>query len=115
MRKQKQGRKFSRPKNQRQALLYGLVKQLFLKERLKTTLSRAKEARRLAEKFISKSRQQDLAAKRYLIRFLGPKVSQKLMGKISPRYKLRPGGYTRIIKLPPRRSDGAEMAIIELV
>ncbi len=115
MRKKKQGRKFSRKRDQRKALMKGLVAELFLHERIKTIEARAKEARRFAEKFLTKAKKGDLAARRYLLRFFPNKIVKKLIDEIAPRYKTRQGGYTRIIKLGMRKSDGAKMVIIELV
>lgn len=127
MRKRKRGRKLSRKRNQRRALLKSLASALFLKEKIKTTEAKAKEARPFVEKFISRAkklqpslhppakRAPDLASRRLLLKSFTPKVVKKLMEEIGPRYKGRKGGYTRIIKLGPRKSDGAKMAIIELV
>ncbi len=116
MKKQKKGRKFGRPQDQRSAMLRGLSADFLMKEKIKTTESKAKELRPLVEKFITKAKKGgDLSKKRYLLRFLPGKAVKKLTDQIAPRYKRRPGGYTRIVKLGPRRSDGARMAIIELV
>lgn len=92
-----------------------LVRELFLREKIKTTEAKAKETRMLAEKFITRAKKGDLPARRYLLRFVSEKIAKKLIDEIAPRYKTRPGGYTRIVKLGPRKSDGAKMAIIELV
>ena len=115
MKKQKKGRKLSRKKDQRKALLKSLVTALILKEKIKTTEAKAKEFSGLVEKFITKAKKGDLASRRLLNSFLSEKIVKKLIDKIAPRYKDRKGGYTRIIKLAPRKSDGAKMAIIELV
>ena len=115
MRKRKRGRKLSRKKDQRKALLKSLVSALFLKEKIKTTEAKAKEVSRLAEKLVSRAKKGDLASRRILTRFLIPRIAKKMTEEIGPRYKDRKGGYTRIIKLGPRKSDGAKMAIIELL
>ena len=115
MRKRKKGRKFSRKRNQRKALSKSLAVGFFLLEKIKTTEAKAKELKRTAEKFLTKAKKGDLAARRYLLRFFPKKVVKKLVEEIAPKYKDRRGGYTRIIKLPRRKSDGAKMAIIELI
>jgi large subunit ribosomal protein L17 len=115
MRKRKKGRKLSRKRDKRRALLKSLARELFLKGKIKTTEAKAKELRSFAEKFVERAKEKDLSNLRYLRRFFGKDVIKKLFEEIGPRYKERKGGYTRIIKLGPRKSDGAEMAIIELV
>jgi len=115
MRKRKIGRKLSRKRDQRKALLKGLASSLFLKEKIKTTEAKAKEVSRFAEKCVTKAKKRDLAARRHLARFFSKEVVKKLVDDIGKRYKERPGGYTRIMKLGPRKSDGAKMATIELV
>ena len=115
MRKKKSGRKLSRKRDQRKALLKSLARALFLHEKIKTTKVKAKEVFGFAEKCITKAKKQDLASRRRLARFFDPKTVKKLMDNFGKRYQDRPGGYTRIIKLGPRKSDNAEMAIIELV
>ena len=115
MRKRKKGRKFSREKNQRKALLRSLANSLFLREKIKTTESKAKELSPLAEKYITKAKKINLANRRLLLRELSSQAVKKLEKEIGPRYKERKGGYTRIIKIGPRKSDGAQIAIIELV
>ena len=115
MRKRKRGRKFSRKKDQRKALLKGLASSLLLKEKIKTTEPKAKELRGFVEKFITRAKKGDLHSRRLLLKFLSPQVVRKLIGDIAPRYKERNGGYTRIIKIGLRKGDRAKMAIIELV
>lgn len=115
MKKQNKKRKFSRPASQRKAMLNNLAAELFLKKRIKTTEAKAKELRPYAEKFLTKAKKGDLAARRRLLKFLREKAVKKLVDEIAPQYKARQGGCIRIIKLNPRKSDGAEMAIIELV
>lgn len=115
MRHKKQGRKFSRKSSQRQALLRGLARELFLREKIKTTEAKAKEIKGVAERILTSAGKGDLAARRYLLRFFPKQTVQKLISELGPRYKLRPGGYTRVFKLGPRKTDGAKMAIIELI
>jgi len=109
-------RKFGRKLGPRRALLKLLAGALIARGKVKTTESRAKSLRPLIEKMVSKSRRGDLAAKRLLFARLGNiKAMRKLTSEIGPRYQNRPGGYTRISKLPRRASDGSPMAIIEFV
>jgi large subunit ribosomal protein L17 len=115
MRKRHKGRKLSRKKGQRKALLKSLARELFLRERIKTTEAKAKELRSFAEKFIERAKEKNLSNIRYTSRFFAKDVIKKLFDEIGPRYKERRGGYTRILKLGQRRSDGAKMAIIELI
>lgn len=111
----KQGRKFSRKSGPRKALLKSLISALMLKEKIQTTEAKAKETQRLAEKFITRAKKGDLSSRRHLARYLSPKLVKKIVEEIAPKYKERKGGYTRIIKLGSRKTDGAKMAIIELV
>lgn len=115
MRKRKKGRKLSRKRDQRKALLRGLMRELFLKEKIKTTLAKAKEIRRFAERKITLAKRGNLHSQRLLKKDFSPEIVKKLIREIGPRYKERKGGYIRIIKLGPRESDGAEMAMIELL
>jgi len=111
----KKSRKFSRKKDQRKALLRSLVREFFLKEKIKLTEAKAKEISIFAEKEIQEAKTGDLHSKKLLARKFSRNIVKKLVNEIAPRYKERKGGYTRIIKLGPRKSDGAKMAIIELV
>ncbi|MBL7156137.1 MAG: 50S ribosomal protein L17 [Candidatus Pacebacteria bacterium] len=115
MRKKKTGRKLSRKTGPRKALLKGLARALFLHEKIKTTHAKAKEVSVFAEKSITRAKKGDLASTRRLACFFSKDIVKKLVDDIGKRYKQRPGGYTRIIKLGPRKSDGAKMSIIELV
>jgi large subunit ribosomal protein L17 len=115
MRKLKKGRKFSRKKDQRKALLKSLASALILKEKIKTTEAKAKEMRSFLEKYINLAKNKDLATRRFLSKFFPAKAVKKLVDEIGPRYRDRKGGYTRVIKLGPRKTDGAKMAIIELI
>ncbi len=104
------------PTAQRKALFRGLVRDLFIHERITTTLPRAKEVRPLVEKMITLGKDGDINARRKALAFVTDKdVIAKLFAEIAPRYEARPGGYTRIVKLGKRLGDGADMAIIELV
>ncbi|MFH1612010.1 MAG: 50S ribosomal protein L17 [bacterium] len=115
----KKGRKFGRKRDQRKALMKSLLVNLILKEKIKTTEAKAKELRPLIEKTITRGRKADmgknLASVKHLAEVLPAVARKKLITQIAPRYKDRTGGYTRIIKTNPRRTDGAEMAFIELV
>jgi large subunit ribosomal protein L17 len=115
MRKIKKGRKLSRERKQRNALLRSLMRALFLKEKIKTTEAKAKETKRFSEKIITHARKGGLSESRYLARYFSKDIVTKLIKEIGPRFKTRPGGYTRIIKLGPRASDGAKMVFIELL
>ena len=97
-------------------MLANLAQSLFWEEKLTTTVTRAKTVRPLAERLITKARRGDLHARRQVLKVIGDtEVVTKLFDEIGPRYADRPGGYTRIVKIGPRRGDNAEMAIIELV
>jgi large subunit ribosomal protein L17 len=115
MRKRNKGRILSRPKNQREALLRTLANSLFLHGKIKTTEAKAKELRVVAEKFITKAKENKMSNRRLLVKSLSPKIVKILFDQISQKYAQRQGGYTRIVKLGPRKSDSARMAIIELV
>lgn len=115
MRKRKKGRKLSREKAQRRALLKALISALVLNEKIKTTETKAKEISRHIDKFITQAKKNTLHSRRLLARLFSPEIVKKLADEIAPKYKERKGGYTRIIKLGARKSDGARMAIIELL
>jgi len=103
------------PSHQRK-LLSNLAASLIEQEEITTTAARAKLLRPYVEKMITKARRGDLHARRLVLRKIpDTQVVTKLFDDIGPRYEARNGGYTRIIKLGPRRGDGAEMAKIELV
>jgi len=98
------------------ALLRNLTTQLFANEKIRTTLAKAKELRPFAERLVTISKRGTLHARRQVMRHIHDQtVVSKLFDTLSARYDQRPGGYTRIIKLGPRRGDNAEMALIELV
>lgn len=115
MRKRKKGRRLSRKSAQKKALLKSLARELFLKDKIKTTEAKAKEVAPFIEKEIKKAKIGDISAKRLLAKNFSAEIVKKLVGEIAPRYKERKGGYTRIIKLGIRKTDAAKMAIIELV
>jgi large subunit ribosomal protein L17 len=110
------GRKLGRTSMHRIALLRNLSTELFRHERIRTTLMKAKELRPFAEKLITLSKRESLHARRLVLRDIHDKdVVSKMFDTISSRFAQRPGGYTRIVKLGPRRGDNAEMALIELI
>ena len=109
-------RKLGRPTDIRMSMLKGLVTYLLENGRLETTVYRAKEVRALTDKMITLGKKNTLAAKRQALAFITKEeVVVKLFNEIAPSYAERNGGYTRVLKIGPRRGDGAEMAIIELV
>jgi len=109
-------KKLGRNSAQRKALLRSLVTSFLDKERINTTLAKAKALRPVAEKIITLAKKNSLHARRKVLRFVYKKnVVKKLFEDIGPRFTERPGGYTRIIKTGQRAGDGAQLAIIELV
>lgn len=109
-------RKLGRNSDHRQKMLANQVNSLFKAKRITTTLTRAKETRRLAEKMITLGKKGDLHSRRLAASYLKDKDTvQVLFSEIAPQYEDREGGYTRILKLGPRRGDSSEMAILELV
>ena len=119
-------RKLGRTSDQRKAMLRDLVTSLIVSERIETTEARAKEVRSIVEKLITLGKKGDLASRRNAaktirnVEILNEDDStqtalQKLFGEIAERYNERQGGYTRILKVGPRRGDGAESVFIELV
>ena len=115
MQKRRKGRKFGREKDQRKALLKALAHALILKEKIKTTEAKAKELGGFIEKQITKAKIDSIHSRRLLATLFTQGLVKKMISDIAPRYKDRKGGYTRVIKLGPRKSDGARMAIIELL
>ena len=93
-----------------------LAQELIWDEKVTTTIAKAKMLRPYAEKIITRARKGTLHARRVILKDIGDtEVVTKLFDEVAPRYKERPGGYTRIVRIGPRRGDGAEMAIVELV
>ncbi|MBX4206349.1 50S ribosomal protein L17 [Candidatus Parcubacteria bacterium] len=108
-------RKFGREKNQRVALMKSLAYALTLEEKIKTTEAKAKELRPMIEKLITLGKKETPASRRLLEARVGKIAARKIASTLSPRYKGRAGGYTRITKLVRRASDGAPQAVIEFV
>lgn len=109
-------RKLGRVSAHRNLMLRNLVTSLLKNGRIETTDTRAKETKRLAEKMITLAKRGDLHARRQVLSFVTEEtVVKNLFDEIAPKYQERNGGYTRIMKLGPRRGDAAEMVIIELV
>ena len=109
-------RKLGRVTSHRNLMLRNLVTDLLRCGRIETTVTRAKETRRIAEKMITLAKRGDLHARRQVLAYiLEEEVVKTLFDEIAPKYAERNGGYTRIIKKGPRRGDGAEVVILELV
>lgn len=109
-------RKLGRTSDQRRAMLRAMVTYLLENGQIKTTLARAKEVAPLAEKMITLSKKNDLAAYRQALAFITKEdVAHKLFTEMNQKYMSRDGGYTRIVRMGPRKGDAAEMAIIQLV
>jgi large subunit ribosomal protein L17 len=110
------GRKFDRPTDERIAMFRNMVKALIESEHLTTTVPRAKEVQPIAERIITLGKDGTLASRRQALRFVNDKdLVARLFDTVAPRYAERAGGYTRIVKLGPRRGDAAPMARLELV
>ncbi|OGI60146.1 50S ribosomal protein L17 [Candidatus Nomurabacteria bacterium RIFCSPHIGHO2_01_FULL_37_25] len=117
MRHSNNKRKFGRVKKVRNALINSLALNLIARGKIKTTLAKAKEMRPFVEKLVTSAKRGDIATRRLVISSLSNRRSEvkKLFEVIAPKYIDRKGGYTRILKLGPRISDGAQMAIIEFI
>jgi large subunit ribosomal protein L17 len=116
MRHQRFGKKLGRDSAHRKALYANLAGELIEHGRVRTTLAKAKAVRPVAEEMITLGRRGDLHARRQALSFLRSQdVVHKLFSDVGPRFKDRPGGYSRIVKLGPRQGDSAEMAYLELV
>ncbi|RJQ42657.1 MAG: 50S ribosomal protein L17 [Gaiellales bacterium] len=116
MRHARQGRKLGVDASHRKAMLGNLVCSLIEHGRIKTTVSKAKEARPLAEKMITLAKKGDLASRRQaLARLRSKDAVHVLFTDVAPKFADRPGGYTRITRIGPRNGDAAEMAFLELV
>ena len=116
MRHRKSGRQLSRNSSHRWALMRNLVTALLREEKIRTTDPKAKELRRWADRVITLGKAGSLHARRQVLGIVQDKaVVRKLFDTIAPRFKERPGGYTRIIKIGWRRGDAAQMSLIELV
>jgi large subunit ribosomal protein L17 len=116
MRHLKSGRKLNRTSSHRRALIRNLITSLLRDEKIQTTDPKAKELRRWADRVITLGKQGSLHARRQVLAIVQDKtVVRKLFDSIAPRFKDRPGGYTRIVKLGLRRGDAAPISVIELV
>ena len=135
MRHRVAGRKFGLPSDQRRALLKGLVRALFQNDKIVTTETRAKDVKPIAEKLITTAKGNDIHARRLVRQYIDSNIEEfiynvedkgkrarnphyvvpRLFEVIAPRYRNRPGGYTRITKIGARRGDGAPMVLLELV
>ena len=110
------GRRLSRYKDQRKALMRSLASELIRHEKITTTLAKAKETRIVAEKLITHGKKGNLHHRRLALSQIPNKqIVKKVFDDLAEKYAERPGGYTRITKLAPRQGDGAKMAVIELV
>jgi large subunit ribosomal protein L17 len=109
-------RKLGRPSDHRRALLRNQVRSLLIHDRIVTTVTRAKETRRIAEKLITTAKEDSMHARRQARRMLNDEDLVKfLFDKIAPRYHDRQGGYTRLVRVGVRRGDASEIAMLELV
>ena len=109
-------RKLGRTSDQRRAMLRAMTTYLLENGQIKTTYARAKEVAPIAEKMITLAKKNDLASYRQVLSYVTKEdVAKKLFDEIGPKYADRNGGYTRVLKMGPRRGDAAEVAIIQLV
>jgi len=116
MRHRKTTPKLGRKPDARVRLLRNLVTSLFIEERVTTSLAKARAARSLSEKIITKGKKDTVHSRRQVAGMVyGSKAVQKIFNELGPRYKDRPGGYTRILRLGPRKGDAAEAVILELI
>ena len=116
MRHNKSGRRLGRKPDHRQHMMRNMVTSFFENESITTTVTRAKELRKLVDKMITLGKRGDLHARRQALQVIrDPKVVAKVFEMIAPRYAQRPGGYTRMIRIDNRQGDNAPMAMVELV
>ena len=116
MRHKVDGRLFGRPANQRKALLRGLVTALFDNQRIETTVAKAKETKRIAERMITFGIKGDLHSKRQVLSYVTDRtVASKLFTEIAPRFSGRNGGYLRMVQTRNRLKDSAPMAVLEFI
>ena len=108
-------RKFARERNQRKALYKALATALIEHGKVKTTVAKAKSLSQYTDKLVTKAKRGDLATRRQVRQNLGEKATHKLFSDIGPKFKERSGGYTKVLRLGRRVSDGAEMARIEFI
>ena len=112
----RKGPRFGGSPSHDRLIMANLATDLIVHEKVTTTAAKTKALRPYAEKLITKARKGDLHARRIVLKDIHDKAAvAKLFEEVAPRYEKRPGGYTRITKLGPRRGDGAEEAVIELV
>ena len=112
----KRGRRLGGSAGHQRHILSNLAQELFWDEKVTTTVAKAKMLRPYAEKMITRARNGTLHDRRTILRDIeDTEVVTRLFDEVAPRYRERPGGYTRIVRLGPRRGDGVEMALIELV
>lgn len=121
MRHQKRGRKFGRIRDQRRALMKTMLGSLIMHQKIETTEAKAKELKNKIDPLINKakkagdSKEKKVAVMRYLAKHIPANAAQKLTGDMAKKFDGRGSGYTRVIKLAHRKSDGAKMAVIEFV
>ena len=116
MRHRVAGRRLNRSTGMRRALFRNLLSELIRHERIRTTEAKARAIRGDAEKIMTLAKRGDLHARRQVLRTItDPGLVKKLFDELAPRYEDRPGGYTRMLKLGPRRGDAAAMVLLELV
>ncbi len=116
MRHNVKGRKLGRTSSHRTAMFRNQLASLVEHERIVTTVPKAKELRGIAERVVTRGRQDTVAARRWVRRWLPNRDHvSKVFDELSPRFKDRPGGYTRVTKIGPRKGDAAEMAVLEFV
>lgn len=115
MRHRRQTKRFNRNPKERKAMLENLVSSLLIHQQITTTLEKAKEARKLAERVITLGKDDTLHARRQVFSYLQDHtLTSKLFKEVAPRFKSRKGGYTRILQLERRKGDGAQLALLEL-
>lgn len=115
MRHHNQNRKLGRVRKVRKALINSLARSLVLHGKIETTEAKAKEVRPFVEKLVTKSKLGTVSAKRFSVAKIGPKATKVMFEDLAKKFDKRSGGYTRIIKLPRRISDGSKMAIISFI
>jgi len=106
-------RKFGREKNQRKALYKALATALIENGKIKTTIAKAKSLSQFTDKLVTQAKKGDLASRKLIGYNLGDKAAKRLMSEVGPKFKNKNGGYTKVLRLGRRISDGAEMAQIE--
>lgn len=115
MRKNNTGKKLSRGRDQRRALLRGLANALILKNKLITTEAKAKELRRFIEPLIKNATRNTVSMRRLGAKNLNSAAARKLFAEVAPRNVNRQGGYTRLARIPSRKTDAAKMAVVEIL